>query len=255
MKSRSGREARERIDQLLVKRGLAESRERAQALILGGKVFVGDHRVEKAGGRVEPDAPIEVRGELPYVSRGGVKLAAALDAFGLSVAGATALDAGASTGGFTDCLLQRGARRVYAVDVGYGQLAWKARADPRVVVMDRTNLRFLAPEALPEKPDLATLDLSFISLRTVLPVLARLLAPGARVVALVKPQFEVGKGKVGKGGVVRDEVLQREAVAGVVAAAREAGFEHLDTAASPLPGSSGNREFFVLLKLAGAPAL
>jgi 23S rRNA (cytidine1920-2'-O)/16S rRNA (cytidine1409-2'-O)-methyltransferase len=134
-----------------------------------------------------------------------VKLAAALDAFGVDVSGATALDAGASTGGFTDCLLQRGARRVIALDVGYGQLAWKVRGDPRVVVMDRTNLRFLPPEALPEKPNLATLDLSFISLRTILPVLPRILAPGACVVALVKPQFEVGKGRVGKGGVVRDE--------------------------------------------------
>jgi 23S rRNA (cytidine1920-2'-O)/16S rRNA (cytidine1409-2'-O)-methyltransferase len=248
VKSRSGRDARERIDQLLVKRGLAESRERAQALILGGKVFVGDRRVEKAGGRVSLDAAIEVRGKLPYVGRGGMKLAAALDAFGLDVTGATALDAGASTGGFTDCLLRRGARRVYAVDVGYGQLAWKLRADPRVVVMDRTNLRHLTPDVLPERPDLATLDLSFISLGAVLPVVARLLAPGAGVVALVKPQFEVGKGKVGKGGVVRDEGLQREAVAGVVAAARGAGFEHMGTTASPLPGGSGNREFFVLLR-------
>ncbi|OGP86396.1 MAG: hypothetical protein A2Y95_11370 [Deltaproteobacteria bacterium RBG_13_65_10] len=249
MKPRLAKDETQRIDQLLVKRGLALTRERAQALILEGKVFIGDRRVEKAGNRADPDAPIEVRGEFPYVGRGGVKLAAALDTFGVDVSGATALDAGASTGGFTDCLLQRGARRVIALDVGYGQLAWKVRGDPRVVVMDRTNLRFLPPEALPEKPNLATLDLSFISLRTILPVLPRILAPGACVVALVKPQFEVGKGRVGKGGVVRDEVLQREAVAGVVTAARETGFEHLGTAESPLLGSAGNREFFVLLKL------
>ena len=210
---------RERIDRLLVARDLAQTRERAQALILAGKVRVDGKRIDKAGTRVARDAAVEVEGTLPFASRGGVKLAAALDALGLDVGGAVALDAGASTGGFTDCLLQRGARRVYAVDVGRGQLAWKLRADPRVLVMDRTNLRHLPPEALPEKPELATLDLSFISLRTILPRLSRLLAPRARVLALVKPQFEVGKGRVPKGGVVRDPALHRSAVEGVRGAA------------------------------------
>ncbi len=249
--ARAGSQSKQRIDRLLVERELAETRERAQALILAGRVRVDGRRIDKAGTRVPPDAAIEVEGGLPFAGRGGVKLDGALDALGLDVRGAVALDAGASTGGFTDCLLGRGVRRVYAVDVGRGQLAWRLATDPRVVVMDRTNLRLLEPEALPEKPGLATLDLSFISLRTILPRLPRLLAPRARVLALVKPQFEVGKGRVGKGGVVRDPRLHEEAVAGVLEAAREAGFTPLGTVPSPIPGAAGNREFFVLLE---APA-
>ncbi len=227
-------------------RGLASTRERAQALILAGEVFVEERRVDKAGSRIPCDARVEVRGRLPFVGRGGVKLAGALDALGLNVKDTVALDAGASTGGFTDCLLQRGARRVYAVDVGYGQLDPKIRSDPRVVVMERTNLRRLKPDALPEKPTLVTLDLSFISLRAVLPVLPPLLAPGARVLALVKPQFEVGRARVGKGGIVRDPALQAGAVEAVVEAARAVGLSHRGTVPSPLPGESGNREYFAL---------
>ena len=246
--------SRERIDRLLVRRGLIETRERAQALILAGKVRVAGQRIDKAGTRVAADAPIEVEASLPFASRGGVKLAGALDALGLDVRGLVVLDAGASTGGFTDCLLQRGARRIYAVDVGRGQLAWKLSTDPRVVVMDRTNLRLLEPESLPEKPTLATLDLSFISLRTILPRLPRLLAPRAHVLALVKPQFEVGKGRVGKGGVVRDPGLHRESVERVLDAARDSGFVPVGTAPSPIAGEAGNREFFVLLESPGGRA-
>ncbi|MDP3937788.1 MAG: TlyA family RNA methyltransferase [Deltaproteobacteria bacterium] len=233
---------------MLVERGLAESREKARALILAGQVHAGGRRVDKPGILVPGDAELEVRGGLPFVGRGGVKLAGALDALRLDVRGALALDAGASTGGFCDCLLQRGARGVYAVDVGYGQLAWKIRSDPRVTVMDRTNLRHLRPEALPERPDLVTLDLAFISLRTVLPAVRQLLAPGGRVLALVKPQFEVGKGRVGKGGVVRDEGLQRESVAAVLEAARALSFSEGGSVESPIRGEAGNREFFVLLQ-------
>jgi 23S rRNA (cytidine1920-2'-O)/16S rRNA (cytidine1409-2'-O)-methyltransferase len=245
---------KERIDRLLVGRDLAPTRERAQALILAGQVFVEGCRIDKAGSRVADDARVEVRGRLPFVGRGGVKLAGALDALGVEVKDAVALDAGASTGGFTDCLLQRGARRVYAVDVGYGQLDEKIRRDPRVVVMERTNLRHLAPDALPEKPSLVTLDLSFISLRTVLPALRPLLAPAARILALVKPQFEVGRRRVGKGGVIRDPALHAEAVKAVVAAARAAGLAHRGSVPSPLPGESGNREFFTLFETGPAPA-
>jgi len=250
--ARADSESKERIDRLLVERDLAETRERAQALILAGRVRADGRRIDKAGTRVPPDAAIEVEGGLPFAGRGGVKLAGALDALGLDVRGVVALDAGASTGGFTDCLLARGVRRVYAVDVGRGQLAWRLATDPRVVVMDRTNLRLLEPEALPEKPGLATLDLSFISLRTILPRLPRLLALRARVLALVKPQFEVGKGRVGKGGVVRDPRLHEEAVEGVLQAARAAGFTPLGTVPSPIPGAAGNREFFVLLEAPGS---
>ncbi|MFQ5457255.1 MAG: TlyA family RNA methyltransferase [Myxococcota bacterium] len=237
-----------RIDVLLADRGLSESRERARALILAGRVFADGRRIDKPGTRVPLDASLEVRGGLPYVGRGGVKLAGALEAFGLEVRDAVALDAGASTGGFCDCLLQRGARRVFAVDVGYGQLDWKIRSDPRVVVMERRNVRHLRPEDLPETPTLITLDLSFISLKTALPAMPALLAPGGRIVALVKPQFEVGKGRVGKGGVVRDEALWQSAVDGVIARAASLSLHHRATAPSPIHGEAGNREFFVLLE-------
>jgi len=238
--------AKARIDQLLVTRGLAESRARAQAMILAGNVFVAGARVDKAGTMIAEDAPIDVRGaEHPYVSRGGVKLAGALDAFGIDVRNLRCLDVGASTGGFTDCLLQRGARRVVAVDVGYGQLAWKLRQDPRVVVRERTNARSLTAEMLPERPDVAVIDASFISLATVLPAVAPLVTPGGTIVALVKPQFEVGRGRVGKGGVVRDPALRAEAVGSVRAVAERLGLVVRGEADSVLPGPKGNREVFL----------
>jgi 23S rRNA (cytidine1920-2'-O)/16S rRNA (cytidine1409-2'-O)-methyltransferase len=237
-----------RIDRLLVERGLVESRERARRLVMAGSVLVGDRPVTKPGTEVAADAEIRLRETAaPFVSRGGEKLAGALDAFALDVAGRVALDVGASTGGFTDCLLQRGARRVIALDVGYGQLAWRLRQDARVVVLERTNARSLAADALPETPDLATVDVSFISLGIVLPAVVAVLAPAADVVALVKPQFEVGKGQVGKGGVVRDDALRAGAVAGVRTAAAALGLEVRGEAESVLPGPKGNREVFLWL--------
>ncbi|WP_298036864.1 TlyA family RNA methyltransferase [uncultured Desulfuromonas sp.] len=240
---------RERLDKLLVERGLVQSRERARALILAGKVVVEDHAVDKAGTRFPVDARLRLKGEdLPYVSRGGLKLEKGLEAFGVKVSGRAALDVGASTGGFTDCLLQRGAARVYAVDVGYGQLAWKLRNDPRVVNLERTNIRDLGAGRLDQSPDLAVIDASFISLEKVLPNTLSLLADGAEVVALVKPQFEVGKGKVGKGGVVRDEEQHREVLEKVREAACALGCEVLGTTDSPILGPKGNREFLVHLR-------
>jgi len=237
-----------RIDRLLVERGLVASRERARRLVMAGDVLVGDRPVTKPGAEVLADALVRLRGaDSPYVSRGGEKLAGALDAFGLEVCDLVALDVGASTGGFTDCLLQRGARRVIALDVGYGQLAWKLRQDARVVVIERTNARALTPTMLPEAPDLAVVDVSFISLATVLPVVASVVRPGATILALVKPQFEVGRGRVGKGGVVRDPALRAEAVAGVRAAAERLGLALRGEAESVLPGPKGNREVFLAL--------
>ncbi len=241
--------AKERLDKLLVDRGLTSSRERARALILAGQVVVGEHAVDKAGTRVETDAAIRVKGEdLPFVSRGGVKLAHALDAFAVEAAGRTAIDVGASTGGFTDCLLQRGATRVYAVDVGYGQLAWKLREDPRVVCMERTNIRQLTPQMLGASPDLAVIDASFISLDKVLPPTLALLSPQAEVVALIKPQFEVGKGQVGKGGVVRDPHQHAEVIARIREEAQALGCTVLGVTDSPLLGPKGNREFLIHLR-------
>jgi len=237
-----------RIDRLLVDRGLVASRERARRLVMAGAVLVGDRPVTKPGVEVPPDADVRLRDEpAPFASRGGEKLAGALEAFALDVAGRTVVDVGASTGGFTDCLLQRGARRVFAVDVGYGQLAWRLRQDPRVTVLDRTNARALAPGMLAETPDLATADVSFISLTLVLPAIARVLAARAEIVALVKPQFEVGRGQVGKGGVVRDDALRAAAVARVRDAADALGFAAAGEAESVLPGPKGNREIFLRL--------
>jgi 23S rRNA (cytidine1920-2'-O)/16S rRNA (cytidine1409-2'-O)-methyltransferase len=238
-----------RLDRLLVDRGLAPSRERAQRLILAGAVLVADRPATKAGVLVAPDVPLRLRGSASdYVSRGGEKLAGALDAFALDVAGTVALDVGASTGGFTDCLLRRGARRVIAVDVGYGQLAWTLRQDPRVVVLERTNARRLDCAMLPEPPDLATVDVSFISLALVLPAVAATLRPGAAVVTLVKPQFEAGRGQVGKGGVVRDPAVRAEAVARVRREAEGMGLRVRGEADSVLHGPKGNREVFLWLE-------
>lgn len=233
-----------RIDQLLVERGLAPSREKAQALLMAGEVWVGGERVDKAGAKVAAEAEIELRGRgLPFASRGGLKLEKALDAFGIDPAGMVAVDLGASTGGFTDCLLQRGAARVHAVDVGRGQLHMKLQQDPRVVVRDRTNARHLKPEDLGEPADLVTLDLSFISLELVLPAARDLLRPDGLVLALVKPQFEAGPAKVGKGGVVRDPAVHREVLLRVLRAAHALGLDLFALTWSPVRGPAGNIEF------------
>lgn len=239
-----------RIDALLVQRGLAPTREKAQALVLAGLVVADDHRVAKPAERVTAEAALRLKGEVnPYVSRGGLKLEAALDAFGVNPTGRACVDVGASTGGFTDCLLKRGARRVYAVDVGYGQLAWTLREDPRVVSLERQNIRSLPRETIPEVVDLVVADASFISLRLVLPKVMELLEPGGDAVVLVKPQFEVGKGLVGKGGVVRDDRLRLDALDGVCRFAAESGFEVLGTLESPVPGAKkGNVEYLVHLR-------
>jgi 23S rRNA (cytidine1920-2'-O)/16S rRNA (cytidine1409-2'-O)-methyltransferase len=240
-----------RLDRLLVDRGLAPSRERAQRLILAGDVLVDDRPATKAGMLVAADAALRLRAApSDYVSRGGEKLAGALDAFGLDVTGLVALDVGASTGGFTDCLLRRGALRVIAIDVGYGQLAWSLRQDARVAVLERTNARHLEPSQLPETPGIAiaTVDVSFISLALVLPAVARVLRPAGSVVALVKPQFEAGREQVGKGGVVRDPGVRAAAVARVRRAAEDLDLRVRGEAESVLPGPKGNRETFLWLE-------
>lgn len=234
----------------MVERGLATSREKAQALIMAGQVVVGDHAVTKAGHPVAADAEIRIKGEqLPYVSRGGLKLAGALRHFSLDVTGLVAIDVGASTGGFTDCLLQSGAAKVFAVDVGYGQLAWKLQQDPRVVSLEKTNIRHLAPETLGEQPDLAVIDASFISLSKVLPAVVTLVRPGGTLVALIKPQFEVGKGEVGKGGIVRNPEAHQKAIESVSESALGLGLQVGGVCDSPITGADGNREFLILLKI------
>jgi 23S rRNA (cytidine1920-2'-O)/16S rRNA (cytidine1409-2'-O)-methyltransferase len=230
-----------------VARGLARTRAQAQALILAGRVVVEGLAAPKAGALVPEAARVILKEPSPFVSRGGEKLAGALDHFQVNPAGQVALDAGASTGGFTHCLLSRGAKKVYAVDVGYGQLDPSLRHDPRVVVLERLNLRHLPADAIPEPIDLATLDLSFISLTLVLPKILEFLRPGGAILALVKPQFEVGKGQVGKGGVVRDPQLQRAAVHRVAAAAADLGFQVSPAFPSPLKGPKGNQEYFLYL--------
>jgi 23S rRNA (cytidine1920-2'-O)/16S rRNA (cytidine1409-2'-O)-methyltransferase len=235
-----------RLDILLVARGLAPTREKAQALILAGAVSVDGRRAEKAGAPTSADAGIAVAAPPhPYVSRGGVKLAAALDAFGLDPAGAVCLDVGASTGGFTDCLLQRGAARVYAVDVGHGQLDARVRADPRVVVRERVNARVLSEANVPEKVSLAAIDVSFISLRLVLPAIVGRVAAGGALILLVKPQFEAGRKEVPKGGVVRSESTKRRAVEEVAVAARALGLSPIGAVLSPIRGARGNEEFLL----------
>jgi 23S rRNA (cytidine1920-2'-O)/16S rRNA (cytidine1409-2'-O)-methyltransferase len=240
---------KQRLDRLLVERGLVETRQRAQALILAGQVLVNRERVDKPGKAVESGAELEVKDSgLRYVSRGGLKLEGALAAFGLSVAGAVCLDVGASTGGFTDCLLQQGAAQVYALDVGRGQLHWKLRNDPRVVVREDINARYLKPDEFPARFDLVTIDVSFISLTKILPAVVPVLKPDGLVLALVKPQFEVGKGEVGKGGIVRDPIKHRQVLAKLQEFAQsELGFDVLGVVESPVAGAGGNREFFLLL--------
>ncbi|MFZ1429845.1 MAG: TlyA family RNA methyltransferase [Geminicoccaceae bacterium] len=235
-----------RLDQLLVDRGLAESKTRAQALILAGRVFTGEQRLDKPGVQIAVDLEVSVRGAELYVSRGAHKLIAGLDAFAIDPDGLVCLDVGASTGGFTDVLLSRGAARVHAVDVGYGQLDARLRGDARVVVLERTNARHLTAAQIPEPIDLVVCDASFISLRLVLPAALALTRPGARLVALIKPQFEVGKGQVGKGGVVRDPALHEAVCADITAWLNGLpGWTVSGVVPSPLLGPAGNREFLV----------
>jgi len=245
-----------RLDQLLIERGLAESRARAQALILAGRVFSGERRLDKPGQAVATDIELCVRTPGPaYASRGGIKLAHGLDHFGIDPAGSVALDVGASTGGFTDVLLRRGAARVHAVDVGHGQLDWRLRNDPRVVVLERTNVRDLTREHVPEAIDLVVCDVSFISLELALPAALALAGRNARVVALIKPQFEVGKGQVGKGGVVRDPALHEAVCARIARWLSEQGWQVLGVTASPITGPKGNREFLIAARRSEKSAL
>jgi len=234
-----------RLDKLLVDRGLAATRERARALIMSGLVVVGEERIDKAGTPVRHDAVIRIKGgENPYVSRGGLKLKGALQQFDVDVAGMVALDIGASTGGFTDCLIQEGARKVYAIDVGYGQLDWKLRTDRRVILFEKTNIRYFSGEGIEDIIDMAVIDVSFISLRLVLPVVVRLIGEHAFILALIKPQFEVGRDEVGK-GVIRDSGLHRKVVDEIVKFSEELGLETMGTCESPITGPAGNREFFL----------
>ncbi|NPV26225.1 MAG: TlyA family RNA methyltransferase [Firmicutes bacterium] len=241
---------KERLDILLVRQGLFPSRERARSAIMAGLVFVAGQKIEKPGTQVTLDAEIRVLGEdIPYVSRGGLKLAKALEAFKIDLQDRVVLDIGASTGGFTDCALQHGARKVYAIDVGYGQLAWKLRQDPRVVCLERTNIRHLSPVVLDEPGDVATIDVSFISLDKVLPAVRELLAPHGQVIALIKPQFEAGREKVGKKGVVRDPAVHREVIEQVARTAQRLGFRVCGLSFSPITGPEGNIEYLLHLSL------
>ncbi|MED1601136.1 TlyA family RNA methyltransferase [Alkalihalophilus marmarensis] len=242
---------KERVDILLVERGLLETREKAKRSIMAGLVFTGTERIDKAGLKIDADAPLEVKGVLiPYVSRGGLKLEKAIDVFQLDLTDKVVLDIGASTGGFTDCSLQNGAKKVYALDVGYNQLAWKIRQDARVVVMERTNFRYVKPEDLTEGlPHFATIDVSFISLKIILPVLKTILMRGGEVVALVKPQFEAGREQVGKKGIIRDSSVHKEVLEKMAAFVQAEGYtlEGLDY--SPIKGGEGNIEFLMHLSL------
>jgi 23S rRNA (cytidine1920-2'-O)/16S rRNA (cytidine1409-2'-O)-methyltransferase len=243
---------KQRLDRLLVAKGLAPSRQRARAMIMAGKILVNSQPAGKAGILVCQADCIELKGnDIPYVSRGGLKLEAALQSLELNINGSICLDVGASTGGFTDCLLQNGAARVYAVDVGYGQLAWKLRQDQRVVVIERTNIRYMPAEAVAEPIDLATIDVSFISLKIVVPAVTAFLRRDAYILALIKPQFEVGKNQVGKGGVVRDKNLHTRVIQNLSSFFKEKGMLCLEVFPSPILGPKGNREFFILLQSTG----
>lgn len=240
---------KERLDKLLLERGLTSTRERARALIMAGQVLVADQVIDKCGALVPLVAEIRIRGgDLPYVSRGGLKLAHALESFSLDPDGLVALDVGASTGGFTDCLLQKGAHRVYAVDVGYGQLAWKLRQDQRVINLEKTNIRYIDRSLIPERPDIAVIDASFISLSKVLPAVIGLIRGNGIIIALIKPQFEVGKGQVGKGGVVRDDQKHQAVIASITREAETLNLIPSGVVESPILGPKGNREFLILLK-------
>lgn len=240
--------AKERLDILLVERGLAGSRERAKRMIMAGEVLVDGQKVDKAGTTVKPEAEIRLLGhDIPYVSRGGLKLEKAMQEFDVTLDGKVAADIGASTGGFTDCMLQNGVRKVFAIDVGYGQLAWKLRTDERVVNMERTNIRHVTSEMLGEKLDFASIDVAFISLTKVLPVAKELLSGEGELVALIKPQFEAGRDKVGKKGVVRDPAVHEEVIESVTSFARSLGFCPLALTYSPVKGPEGNIEYLIHL--------
>ena len=241
-----------RLDIILLEKGLVSSRRRGQALIMAGRVWVNETPVSKPGTLVSPADRILLRAtDMPYVSRGGIKLKEALYRFHIEVNNRVCMDVGASTGGFTDCLLQQGARRVYSVDVGYGQLAWKLRRDSRVNVIERTNIRHMPQETIPELLDLITIDVSFISLRIVIPAVIKFLHSQAQIVALIKPQFEAGKGQVGKGGVVRDPELHQQIIQGITDFVQTFGFKHAAIIPSPIHGPKGNIEFFMHLKFEG----
>ena len=240
---------KERLDVLLVQRGLAPSREKAKTMIMEGNVFVDQQREDKAGSFFDVEAKIEVRGNtLRYVSRGGLKLEKAMEAFGLDLSGCVCMDIGASTGGFTDCMLQNGAAKVYAVDVGYGQFAWKLRQDPRVVCMEKTNIRYVTPDQIGEPLDFASVDVSFISLTKVLEPAKALLREGAQMVCLIKPQFEAGRGKVGKNGVVREPQIHEEVIRKIIDYADSIGFEVLHLEYSPIKGPEGNIEYLLHIR-------
>lgn len=239
-----------RLDVLLVEKGLQESRQKAQAIIMSGMVYVNNQKADKPGTAVAEDAAVEIRGgALRYVSRGGLKLEKAMAVWPIALDGAVCMDVGASTGGFTDCMLQNGAAKVYAVDVGYGQLAWKLRSDERVVCLERTNARYLSHEIIPEEPDFSSVDVSFISLKLILPAIAAVLRPGGHVVCLIKPQFEAGREKVGKKGVVRDASVHREVLEHFIDHAKESGFTVLGLTYSPIRGPEGNIEYLGYLEL------
>ena len=238
-----------RLDQYLCQNGLVQSRERAKALIMSGIVFVDEQKVDKAGEMINPDAKVEVRGhDIGYVSRGGLKLEKAMQVFPIQLDGRVCIDIGASTGGFTDCMLQNGATKVYAVDVGYGQLDWKLRSDERVVCMERTNARYLDHDQIPDELDFASIDVSFISLKLVLPVVSSLLKEGGHVACLIKPQFEAGREKVGKKGVVRDPGVHLEVLENFLTHAKDSGFTVLDITFSPIRGPEGNIEYLGYLE-------
>ena len=239
---------KERLDVMMVNRGLAESREKAKAIIMSGIVYVDNIKEDKAGSTFDEKAQIEVRGNtLKYVSRGGLKLEKAMDFFGVSLAGKVAMDVGSSTGGFTDCMLQNGAVKVYSVDVGHGQLAWKLRNDERVVCMEKTNIRYVTPDDIEDRIEFASIDVSFISLTKVLPPVKELLTDDGEIVCLIKPQFEAGREKVGKKGVVRDQKVHVEVVEMIVDFARQIGFKTLDLSYSPIKGPEGNIEYLLYI--------
>jgi len=239
---------KERLDRLLLSREITDSREKAKALIMAGDILVDGIPVTKPGTMVDTSAAIELKGEIPFVSRGGMKLDAALNHFRIDIEGMIVMDVGSSTGGFTDCLLKRGAKKVYCIDVGYGQMAWPLRMDQRVILLERTNIRYLERERIPDTVDFATIDVSFISLKKVIPRVREFVRKGGGILALIKPQFEVGKGKVGKGGIIRDEDARQAAVRSVREYAEGIGLKTIGVFQSPIKGHKGNIEYFLYLK-------